>query len=570
MIDCTHLRIAMAALFCLTSVLVSGCDPDTTTDGPVVEQQAFVHGEIIVRYHKDVAEDAEEGVLSRHKLSRIRRHPALRVDHLAIDDTTDVMDKITQLQQDPDVLYAEPNYLYYACDLPNDWSYRSWGVHNDGSYGIADADIDAREAWSVTTGSRDVVVAVIDTGMDWEHPDLNANLWVNEAEQSGSAGVDDDHNGYVDDMIGWDFVNDDNNPTDTEGHGTHVSGIIGAVGDNGTGIVGVNWTVSMMGIRYLGPYGGSTAEAVDAIEYAVDNGADVINASWGSTGYSYAIRDAISYANDHDVLFVAASGNDGKNSNNQGFYPASYDLPNIVSVASTTYNDRLAGSSNYGSASVDLGAPGEPIYSTYPGGSYAWLSGTSMASPAVAGAAALALSVNPSVGAREMKELLMSTADPISALQGRVVSGARLNVNSLVQAVGGVVQEDPEEDPEEEPVEEPEEDPEEDPGTGTDSWTYVPWAVSTDHPYTNDFSSYAVIGKAGATELILHFARLETEQGYDYVYLADDEGNVYQSYTGANGQFSTDPVAASTLNLWLITDYSVTGYGFELTGYGWR
>jgi len=568
----------MAALFCLTSVLASGCDPDAATEGPVVEQQAFVHGEIIVRYHKEVAEDAEEGVLNRHKLSRIRRHPALRVDHLAIDDTTDVMDKIAQLEQDPDVLYAEPNYLYYPCDLPNDWSYRSWGVHNDGSYGVADADIDAREAWNITTGSRDVVVAVIDTGVDWDHPDLNGNLWVNEAEQNGTAGVDDDHNGYVDDMIGWDVVDNDNNPNDSDGHGTHVSGIVGAVGDNGTGIVGVNWRVSLMGLRYLGPYGGSTSDAVEAIEYAVDNGADVINASWGSTGYSYSIRDAISYANDHDVLFVAASGNEGRNSNSQGFYPASYNLPNIVSVASTTYNDRLASSSNYGSASVDLGAPGEPIYSTYPDDSYAWLSGTSMASPAVAGAAALALSVNSSVGAQEMKELLMSTTDPLNALQGLTVSGGRLNVNALVQAVGGGGQEDPpEEDPEEEPEEDPEEDPEEpeeepeeDPGNGTDSWTYVPWAVSTDHPYTNDFSGYAVIDQAGASELMLHFSWLETEQGYDYVYLADNGGNVYQSYTGANGQFVTDPIAASTVNLWLITDYSVTGHGFDLAGYSWR
>ncbi len=549
--------------------------PLVACDAPqeaVQEEAAFVKGEVIVRYHKDLPEWGEAEFQARHALKVRQRFPSIRVDHLEIEDGVDVESKLQALRADPDVLYAEPNYLYYPTELPNDWSAKLWGLHNDGTYGSADADIDAREAWSVSTGSSSVVVAVIDTGIDWEHPDLQPNLWVNAAEYNGSDGVDDDHNGYVDDIIGWDFVNNDQNPADQEGHGTHVSGTIGAAGNNGTGVVGVNWDVSIMACRFIGPYGGTTSAAVSAIEYAVDNGAQIINASWGGPGSSTAIEDAISYANDHGVLFVTAAGNDGRNSDYISNYPNNYNLPNIVSVAATTPRDGLASFSNYGRSTVDVGAPGESIYSTWPGGGYQWLDGTSMASPMAAGAAALALSVDPSLTAAELKALLMNTADPVSALSSTTVSGGRINVANMLAALGGSAPEEPEEDPPEEP-----EDPAEDPAPDTDQgttdpaeWTFVEYAVSSPHPYGNDFNGYAVIQAAGASEIMLAFQKLSVEQGYDFVTIDDQYGNEVARYTGDLGTFTSDPVEGNMVTLRLITDYSVTGYGLDLAGYYWR
>ncbi len=530
--------------------------------GCAAEQQsaeaptAFVKGEVLVAYHKDLAQTGEDDLLARFALSRLRRHQNLRLDLLSIDDNSDVASKIERLRHDPDVLFAEPNFIHTAQKLPAEWNQQHWSLHNEGAYGPTDVDIDAAEAWEISTGSKDVVVAVIDTGVSWSHPDLQGNTWVNPGEVSGN-GVDDDGNGYADDVVGWDFYGDDNYPSDSDGHGTHVAGIIGAQGDNGQGTAGVAWDVSLMAIRYLGPQGGTTSDAVSAIEYAVDNGADVINASWGSTGYSSSIRSAISYANDHDVLFVTAAGNMGVDLDRYSFYPAEYDLPNIVSVASINYQDKLASSSCYGASSVDLAAPGEPIYSTYPGDDYAWLSGTSMAAPAVSGAAALALSVDPGLGAAELRQLLMDSADVTGTLSGKTVSGGRLNAYSLLQAV--------EPDSAEQPDEE-----EPDSGDGSQTWRTVSYAISTEHPYADEFSGYAVIEAAGASELRLHFDDLNTEQGYDYVYLANYEGEIYASYTGDFGSFVSDPIPADQVVIWLVTDSSVTGHGFDVSGYSWR
>ncbi len=526
------------------------------------ESTAFIRGEVIVRYHKDLAIERETELIERHGLRRIQRHRTVRIDHLAIDDGVDVMDKIDELQADPDVLYAEPNYLYRPSGLPDDWSARQWGLHNDGTYGTVDADIDAREAWNVSTGSDEVVVAVIDSGVDWDHPDLTANIWRNGGEIANN-GVDDDHNGYVDDVIGWDFYGSDNDPDDEDGHGSHVAGIIGAAGDNGQGVVGVNWDVTLMPLRFIGPYGGSTSAAVGAIEYAVDQGAQVINASWGGPGNSSAIRDAIAYANDHGVLFVTASGNDAMNSDHNANYPNNYDLPNILTVAATTSKDQLASFSNYGSTTVDVGAPGQAIYSTYAGGGYEWLDGTSMACPMVTGAAALALSVDPDLSALALKQLLMATVDPLSALQGATVTGGRINVQSLLLELDDSGQQDPPDDGGEEPP--ADEDPPQ-----TDGWSYVAYPVASPHPYANDFDGYATIEHPGAAEIKLHFDRFELEQGYDFVELEDGHGTKAQQYTGHLGAFETDPVGGDTVTLRLITDYSVTDYGIDLAGYSWR
>lgn len=342
---------------------------------------------------------------------------------------------IEQLSSSGAVAYAEPNYIQSIDAVPDDPSFNDlWGLHNEGqSSGTADADIDALEAWGIETGSQDVVVAVIDTGIDYNHIDLVDNMWTNEDEIPGN-GIDDDNNGYIDDYYGYDFAYNDSNPWDGHAHGTHCAGTIGAVGNNQIGVVGVNHSVRMMAIKFLSDSGsGSTSNAIDAVMYGVDNGADILSNSWGGRAYSQALHDAIVYANQQGVLFVAAAGNDSSNNDVYPQYPANYDVPNVLSVAATDHNDALAGFSNYGVTTVDVAAPGVSILSTVPGNSYDSFNGTSMATPHVAGVAALLLARNPELNSDQLKSMLMDSVDPVSGLSGYMVTGGRLNAYSALQ-----------------------------------------------------------------------------------------------------------------------------------------
>ena len=345
------------------------------------------------------------------------------------------------IQADPGVVMAEPNYIVSAlATVPNDPRLGElWGLNNYGQTGgTADADIDAPEAWDIGVDSTGIVVAVIDSGVDYTHADLAANMWVNAAEQAGSPGVDDDANGYVDDIYGYDFYENDGDPADVLGHGTHVSGTIGAVGNNSLGVVGVSWTAQIMALRFLGPLGfGDTADAVKAVEYATLMGAEISNNSWGGGGYSQALYDAIAAAGAAGSLFVAASGNDGVDVDVAPMYPAAYDLANILSVAATDHVDGLAGFSNYGLVGTDMGAPGVDVLSTMPGGVYDTKSGTSMACPHVAGAAALVWAQAPTLTWDAVKAVIMYGADPIPSLAGLTVTGARLNLFVSLQLAGG-------------------------------------------------------------------------------------------------------------------------------------
>jgi len=269
----------------------------------------------------------------------------------------------------PEVEYAEPNHVRTLAALPGDARFgQLWGLHNTGQTGgAAGADIKAPAAWGITTGSQEVVVAVLDTGVDYMHPDLAANMWVNPGEVAGN-GIDDDGNGYVDDIHGGNTLTGSGDPLDDNGHGTHVAGSIGAVGDNGIGVTGVNWDVSIMAVKMLGANGsGSTASAIAAFQYAAANGADIISNSWGGMyAPSQAEYDAIAAI---DALFVFAAGNEGRDNDGIApFYPASYDLPNIISVGASDHTDARAGFSNYGAATVDVFAPGANILSTLPSG----------------------------------------------------------------------------------------------------------------------------------------------------------------------------------------------------------
>ena len=344
----------------------------------------------------------------------------------------DLVDAQARLQHQPEVAYAEPNFILRLCDQtspvrPDDFELgRQWALENTGQYeGRPGADISALAAWSYTTGSRSVRVAVIDSGIDYFHPDLEANVWINDGEIAGN-GVDDDRNGYIDDVHGYDFVSGDGDPMDDQGHGSHVAGIIGAVGDNGQGVAGLCWRATLVAIKAFDEDGqAAVSDVVAAIEYAVANDTQLINASWGTPEQSLALQEAIRAAIDAGVLVVSAAGN-GRS--NEPFYPSA--MEEVVSVAATNNQDRRAPFSNYG-PQVDLAAPGELVLSTMPNARYELLSGTSMAAPHVTGVAALVRSLHPEFTNPELVEILRNAVDDIRTDQA--VGTGRLNALKAVR-----------------------------------------------------------------------------------------------------------------------------------------
>ncbi|MFA7256194.1 MAG: S8 family serine peptidase, partial [Kiritimatiellales bacterium] len=386
----------------------------------------MVADHVLVKLQDGQSEDDLRSLLNGYGVSILRAlslpgHYIVSLNAPTLDAVPEALSVFTS---ESNVLaYAEPDYISHIDAVPNDtrWS-DLWGM----------VKINATGAWDVATGSTNVIVAVIDTGIDLDHPDLISNLWHNAAEVNGTAGVDDDGNGYIDDANGWDFASDDNVPEDSGQHGTHCAGTIGAVGNNTLGVAGVCWTVRLMALRGGTESALYQSDTADAIVYAADNGAKIISASYGGGCYNDTERDAIVYANSKGVLFVAAAGNESLDSDETPNYPSGYDIPNIVAVAATDRQDALASFSNYGKKSVDLAAPGVDILSTVPGGTYASFQGTSMATPHVAGAAALLLSAKPMLTHLQVKEALLSAVDIISSLASKTVSGGRLNLQKLI------------------------------------------------------------------------------------------------------------------------------------------
>ncbi len=375
-----------------------------------------------------------------HILQRLKRVPKgtsvpeldriykVQVD---LEQGQSLQDVVEAYRHNPDVEYAELNYIVSLNLIPDDPLYSlQWSL----------SKIDSAGAWEMSVGSGDVIVAVVDTGVDYTHRDLDDNMWVNEAELNGAAGIDDDGNGYIDDIYGYDFFNRDPDPKDDHGHGTHCAGIIAAEGNNGSDITGMCWDGSVMALKFLSAAGwGKTDDAVEAFYYAVENGADVLSNSWGGDEFSDALRDVINYAHSQGVIVVAAAGNEHSEMLQ---YPAAYD--NVVAVAATDSADQKAGFSSYGNW-VDIAAPGVDILSLRAGGTSmgtihddytTTASGTSMACPHVAGACAFLLSINPTLGSDDVYEILMKTADPI--LPGICISG-RLNLFNATAITQGSV-----------------------------------------------------------------------------------------------------------------------------------
>ena len=397
-----------------------------------------VPGQLLVRYSGELPEAINQNIekilksSSDNSLAVASSKKAALLSFYGIASDDDALaKKAAEIAALPGVLSVEANVIYQLNEIiPNDPEFEKlYGLQNIGKPG---KDINVVNAWNFTTGSRDIVVGVIDTGIDYEHSDLAANIWLNPGESGTDAegsdratnGIDDDNNGYIDDVRGWDFIGNDNDPMDGNSHGTHVAGTIGAVGDNGKGIVGVNWQVSMAALKVFTDGGSTTTDALaEAISYATAQGMDLTSNSWGGGAVSEVLQDAISEADRKGIIFVAAAGNSSSDTDAVPHYPSSYEYGNIIAVASTDDDDELSSFSSYGAVSVDVAAPGSNIYSTTPGGRYGFKSGTSMATPHVAGLVALAKSVFPEMPVLELKERILSTSQILPSLAGKVLHG---------------------------------------------------------------------------------------------------------------------------------------------------
>jgi len=415
----------------------------TAEDIALSETRSFGRPEVLVRFKSGVSQETIE------RLTALRNDRVEdRIENVegleAIDDldNADAATLVNEYQQLPEVEYAEPNFEIEldAAEaegplvpiLPHDPQFNDqWALANSGQRGGKQgADISATLAWATTTGSDKVVVAVLDSGVDYTHEDLIQNMWMRPASM---APYHDNELGTIDDENGFNAIDSASDPMDENGHGTHCAGIIGAEGENEIGIAGVNWKVKIMPLKFMNAGGfGTTKDAIEAINYVIDRkkagvNVRIISASWGSTQRSRALEDAIRKAYENDILFVAAAGNSTVNNDRTPHFPSSYNVPNVVSVAALDRHDELAKFSNWGAKSVAIAAPGVDILSTWLGNAYEEKSGTSMATPVVSGVAALILSEHPRMSVDDLKKKLLASTDPIVALKGKTVTGGRIN-----------------------------------------------------------------------------------------------------------------------------------------------
>lgn len=429
---------------------------------PVQQAAAAEQAEVLVKFRSSESRDEINQLVSEHHDLVTDRIESLDNRLVAIDDLDDAdpAEVAAQYRALPGVEYAEPNYRINlvepgesnadsrtpvapvgpaASGLPNDPQFADqWSLVNTGQGGgTADADIRALQAWQVTRGSNEVVIAVLDSGVDYNHSDLRANMWTRP--DSVDAYYDEEL-GTVDDVHGFNAVDNLADPMDDNGHGTHCAGIIGAEGDNQIGIAGVNWNVQIMPLKFIDSSGsGSTKDAIEAINYVIERkragvNVRVISASWGSRQRSAALEDVIREAGEEGITVIAAAGNSSVDTDRDPHYPSSYDLPNVISVAATDSNDQLANFSNYGKNSVDVAAPGVEIVSTWMGDDFRNASGTSMATPVVSGVAGLIIATEPDISAADLRARLLASVDILPALKGKVASGGRINA---AKAVGG-------------------------------------------------------------------------------------------------------------------------------------
>jgi subtilisin family serine protease len=420
-----------------------------TAPPPVpAEPSTAESAEVFVRFRAGVSEEKIQSITDRlHDIVEDQTEAVSGLNLIEDEDGKDAETVIAEYSALPEVEYAEKIYKIQleetgdssAPVLPNDPRFsEQWALANDGQNGgTRGADIRAVGAWASTTGSNKVVVAVLDSGVDYTHPDLVTNIWkrpeiIKEYE--------DRNLGTIDDIHGYNALDNDADPMDQNGHGTHCAGIIGAEGGNNEGITGVNWTVQIMPLKFMDANGsGTTKDAIEAINYVIDRrkagvNVRIISASWGSTQKSRALEDVIKQAYEAGILFVAAAGNASVDNDKSPHYPSSYNVGNVISVAALDRNDQLTSFSNFGARTVHIGAPGKDILSTWLDHEFKTASGTSMATPVVAGVAALVLSQNPNMSVDELRKHLLDSVDKLPALETKTVTGGRINA---AKAVGG-------------------------------------------------------------------------------------------------------------------------------------
>jgi len=418
----------------------------TVTDIALNDARPSGRPEVLVKFRSGVSQETIENITARFHdrvEDRIESDPGLEsIDDLDDADANALAAKYSTL---PEVEYAEPNFEITVDAkgeplvpvFPSDPQFSDqWALKNSGQRGGKEgADISASLAWAKTTGSDKVVVAVLDSGVDYTHEDLAGNMWT---RPDNMAPYHDNELGTIDDENGFNAIDNASDPMDENGHGTHCAGIIGAEGENDLGIAGVNWKVQIMPLKFMNAGGfGTTKDAIEAINYVIDRkkagvNVRIISASWGSTQKSRALEEMIRKAYENDILFVAAAGNASTNNDRSPHYPSSYNVPNVISVAALDRHDQLASFSNYGPKSVAVAAPGVEILSTWLGNQYEEKSGTSMATPVVSGVAALILSEHPRMSVDELRKKILDSTDPIVALKGKIVTGGRINAAKAV------------------------------------------------------------------------------------------------------------------------------------------
>ena len=410
----------------------------------------YVPGQLLIQFEEGASKSPVLGTLRATQQRTIRASNGKSGDLVLVTlpKGLSVAGALEQTRFSSSIKFAEPNWIYTHSATSNDPAFTNgslWGMYGDASSPSNQYGSQAAEAWAAgNTGDSAVYIGVIDEGFMTTHEDLAANTWVNPFDPVD--GIDNDGNGYVDDVHGWDFDKNDNSVFDgtIDDHGTHVAGTIGGVGGNGVGVAGVAWNVTMISGKFLGRRGGTTANAILAVDYFTDlknlHGLNIVatNNSWGGGGFSQGLADAISRAEAADILFIAAAGNISNNNDASAYYPATYNNDNIIAVASITSSGNLSSFSSYGATTVDIGAPGSSVYSTLPARSkgnvvsaYGSYSGTSMATPHVCGAAAIYAAANPGATAAQIKAAILNSAEPTPSLSGITVTGGRLNVETF-------------------------------------------------------------------------------------------------------------------------------------------
>jgi thermitase len=538
----------------------------------------YVPGELIVKVKEGKVRSFFNDIntLSTFAINREIQSSTGNFFVVKIDESRGVQNTINALMANDDIEYAEPNFIYttirdrdflselaveedseVATAPTNDPMIgKLWGLNNtgkndpSGKTGVKGVDVNAYAAWDkYKSGDKAVKIAVIDTGIDYTHPDLKNNMWTNEAEANGKPGVDDDGNGYVDDIHGYDFANNDGDPKDGHSHGTHCAGTIAAEHNNGKGVAGVMSEATLVAVKFLTDKGSGTTEgAIKSIDYATKIGVDIMSNSWGGGGFSKALKESIDRANEAGIIFTAAAGNSASNNDSRANYPSNYDVDNIIAVAAHNAQNRLASFSCYGAKTVDVAAPGRNILSTVKNGGYKAYSGTSMATPHVSGVVGLLVANEGRLDPKEVRDRLVRTSVKGKNYSKKSVSNGRVDALNFLNDEAS------------------DDDGGDDPAPTPKKWKrmMLDSVVESAHPYANADKKEFVIEVKDAKFVRLRLKKYHLERGFDFLEIRDENGVLVEKITGMGEDYEVNHVKGSKVTIKLISDNSEARYGFRI------